>query len=498
MKKFVALLLSLIMLLGLAPMAVAEEELLTFATDWSGGVEAVVATDSVYMQTWMEQSGIQVKAVTATEEQLAVSPEKPDIIRVRDTKNCMGSDVFTMISYGELIPLNDLIEQGYCPNYVAALESTGDGMKLVANDEGIIPGFFQLRAKDAPRTFAGMLIRQDWLDELGLAMPTTIAEWDTVLRAFKEHKGAHLSGMWASLDALEYAFGVSKNNFFRDGNTIKFGPVEDNYNLMLEQLHVWYRDGILDPDVFTESADATYAKIANGETGAIFGYTGSTFNKIFSMSQEIIDAFVAAPAPVLSADNPIRVAPETPTANQYWCYVISADCENPELAAQFLDWLYSEEGMLLNNLGIEGVTFEYDENGEPYYTDLLKNNPKGYSLNEAKEIYMGEANKPSLITYEGMMIGYDTEVQKQSLVVWDDAENTMRMLPPLSLTTEENDEFSSIMADINTYVGENRINFIYGNRSIEEFEDFRSAIKSMGIDRALEIYQAAYDRFLAR
>lgn len=498
MKKLVALLISLILLLSCVPSSFAEDEpLLTFATDWSGGVEAVVATDSPYMQIWMEKSGIKVEAVTATDEQLAVSPVKPDIIRIYDTKNCMGSDVFTMIQYGELIALNDLIDEGYCPNYKAALDSTGDGWSLISNDEGIIPGFFQLRGKDTPRSFAGMIIRQDWLEELGLDMPVTIADWDNVLRVFREQKGARLNGMWGALDAMEYGFGVART-FYRDGDTIKFGPIEDNYELLLQQLNAWYADDVLDPDVFTENADSTYAKLANGEIGAIFGYTGSTFNKIFTMSEEVINGLVPAPAPVLSLDDPIRVAPETPTANQYWCYVISADCKNPKLAAQFLDWIYSEDGIILSNLGVEGITFEYDENGVPYYTEFVTNNPKGYSINEAKEMYCGEANRPTLIIYEASMITYSNQVQKDSLDVWNDSDNTIRMLPPLSFTSEENEKVTSLMASINTYVSENRLNFIYGNRSLDEFEAYRQDIIDMGIERVIEIYQAAYDRLLAR
>lgn len=79
-----------------------------------------------------------------------------------------------------------------------------------------------------------------------------------------------------------------------------------------------------------------------------------------------------------------------------------------------------------------------------------------------------------------------------------DEANTIREVPTLTFTTEESDEIALIMTDITTYVSENRINFIYGNRSVEEFEAFRADIKKMGIDRVLEIYQAAYDRYLAR
>lgn len=497
MKKLTALILSVLMLAAMiVPACAADEEVvLTFATYWSGGPEAVEATDSVYMQVWMEKTGIKVQAVTASDEQLATNPVKPDIIKVFDTGATMGSDVYSLISYGDIIPLNDLFEQGYGANYRAWLEKIPGADKMVKNDDGVYPAFYMLRAADAPKSFSGMLIRQDWLTELGLEMPKTIADWDNVLRTFKEKKGATLSGMWAGLQGLEYAFAVT-DGFFVDGKNVHFGPVEDNYGLFLNQFHTWYKDGVLDPDIFTESTDAVYAKIASGEIGAIFGYTGSTFNKILTMDADVAAGWVPAPVAVLSEENPINVAFKTQPM-QTTGYMISADCKHPELAAQFIDWIYSEEGTMLSNFGVEGVSYEYVD-GVPTFTPEISNNPKGYSFTDALEIYAGESNKPCVITREGMMASYTTDVQQQSLKVWMDEANTIREVPTLTFTTEESDEIVLIMTDITTYVSENRINFIYGNRSVEEFEAFRSDIKKMGIDRVLEIYQAAYDRYLAR
>lgn len=497
MKKLTALILSVLMLAAMiVPACAADEEVvLTFATYWSGGPNAVEATDSVYMQVWMEKTGIKVQAVTASDEQLATNPVKPDIIKVFDTGSTMGSDVYSLISYGDIIPLNDLFDQGYGANYRAWLEKIPGADKMVKNDDGIYPAFYMLRAADSPKSFSGMLIRQDWLTELGLEMPKTIADWDNVLRTFKEKKGATLSGMWAGLQGLEYAFAVT-DGFFVDGETVKFGPVEDNYGLFLNQFHTWYKDGVLDPDIFTESSDAVYAKIASGEIGALFGYTGSTFNKILTMDADVAAGWVAAPVAVLSEENPINVAFKT-MPMQTTAYMISADCKHPELAAQFIDWIYSEEGTMLSNFGVEGVSFEYVD-GVPTFTEEVTNNPNGYSRTDALEIYAGESNKPFVITREGLMATYTTEVQQQSLDVWMDEANTIREVPTLTFTTEESDEIALIMTDITTYVSENRINFIYGNRNVEEFEAFRSAIKDMGIDRVLEIYQNAYDRYLAR
>jgi putative aldouronate transport system substrate-binding protein len=60
--------------------------------------------------------------------------------------------------------------------------------RMIRTDNGSYYCFPMLR--DDPRLLnaTGLIIRKDWLDELGLAVPTTIDEWYTVLRAFKEKR----------------------------------------------------------------------------------------------------------------------------------------------------------------------------------------------------------------------------------------------------------------------------------------------------------------------
>ena len=45
--------------------------------------------------------------------------------------------------------------------------------------------FLFLRTDDKLKVFLGPTIRQDWLDKLGLSMPTTVDEWYNVLKAFR-------------------------------------------------------------------------------------------------------------------------------------------------------------------------------------------------------------------------------------------------------------------------------------------------------------------------
>lgn len=72
------------------------------------------------------------------------------------------------------------------------------------------------------------------------------------------------------------------------------------------------------------------------------------------------------------------------------------------------------------------------------------------------------------------------------------------MIPPIALTAEESAECGSIDTDIWTLVDENVAAFIAGERSIDEFDDFVEEVKSLDVDRAIEIKQAALDRYNAK
>ena len=71
-------------------------------------------------------------------------------------------------------------------------------------------------------------------------------------------------------------------------------------------------------------------------------------------------------------------------------------------------------------------------------------------------------------------------------------------MPPVSLTVDESAEYSKIMSEITTYVSESIVKFIMGQTPIDEFEGFVQNLEKMNLGRAIEIEQAAYDRFIAR
>ena len=67
---------------------------------------------------------------------------------------------------------------------------------MIKTDDGHYYVFPFVRGDEALCHTIGPMLREDWLEELGLEVPTTIDEWHTVLTAFKEKKGASAPFTW--------------------------------------------------------------------------------------------------------------------------------------------------------------------------------------------------------------------------------------------------------------------------------------------------------------
>lgn len=177
--------------------------------------------------------------------------------------------------------------------------------------------------------------------------------------------------------------------------------------------------------------------------------------------------------------------------------VITTSCKDVELAARLLDYAYSEEGHMLFNFGIEGVSYTM-ENGEPIYTDLLLKNPD-LSITHAMAGYIRANYNGPFVQDEAYASQYYTlDAQKEAIELWSDTNAGNHILPPVTPTVDESKEQAQIMNEINTYRDEMTLKFILGNKSFDEWDDYVKTIKGMNIDRVLEIQNAALERYEAR
>jgi len=378
---------------------------------------------------------------------------------------------------------------------------------MIKTDEGHYYVFPFIRGDDALCNTIGLMLREDWLKELNLEVPTTIDEWHTVLTAFKEKKGATAPFTWeytmgalTQVNPFAYAYGTTQEFYKGTDGKIYFGAVEEGYKEYLTTFNQWYKEGLLDQDLATLALDQVSAKMTNGSAGASMGWAGSRMGTWINAAQATDSDYmlVAAPYPTLvKGDKPEMGQIDNRYPNQ-GCVAITTSCQDVETAARLLDYAYSEEGHMLFNFGIEGESFTMID-GYPTYTDTILNNPDGWSVAQSLSAYIrGNYNGPFVQDIRYLEQYYTIDNQKETNAVWGATNAASYKIPPITPTAEESKEFSTIMNEINTYRDEMTLKFIFGTENLDDFEDYVKTIENMGLKRALEIQNAALERYQER
>ena len=176
---------------------------------------------------------------------------------------------------------------------------------------------------------------------------------------------------------------------------------------------------------------------------------------------------------------------------------ISSQCKNVEAAVWLLDWLYSEEGQICYNFGIEGESYEM-VNGKPVYTDLIMNNPDGWSQAQALAAYTRTSTSGAGIQSEDYIEQYySQDNQKKALELSMKTDMGEHMFPPTSVSEENQDRYSEIMSQVKTLSDEMEASFICGTTPMSEWDSYQQKLKDAGIEEAVQMMQEAYDTYKA-
>ena len=399
------------------------------------------------------------------------------------------------IHEGYILGLNSLVDK-YSPNYKKYLEDNPEINKMVKVDKDEYFGYNFIRNSDILLTYNGPVIRKDWLDELGLAVPETIAEWHVMLTAFKEQKGveAPLSFERKIFRNGEFvgAYGITQGFYLEDG-VVKYGATQPAYKEFLSEFSKWYKEGLIDKNIANADAKVVETNILSEKSGATVAFAGSEMGKW-------LGTFNLTAAPHLSAvkgerakfgQRDLKVAVSGIAA-------ITTVCKTPELAARFLDYGYSEKGHLLYNFGIQDVSYTI-EDGNPKYTDTIMKNPQGLSVSEAMARHARANQQGPFVQSENYLDQYYVlPEQKNAHRIWGDNDVKDYQLPRLIPSVEQSAELAKILAEADEYVDNMTVKFIMGIESIENFDSYVDTINRFNIGRAIEIYQDALTGYNTR
>ncbi len=193
-------------------------------------------------------------------------------------------------------------------------------------------------------------LRKDWLDNLGLSVPTTIQELETVLTAFvnDDPDGNGIDDtVGLVVDATEpvagynhqfglepifYAFGAYPTYWMNDvNNEVYFGSTSENMKQALELLSDWYSKGLIDKQFATRiGTGETEAVFTSGQSGAYFGAVHANYTDAFTNNNDI--ELVAVNAP-LSQDGKYNYVLPSPVSSML---CISSKCKDPAKALEII------------------------------------------------------------------------------------------------------------------------------------------------------------------
>lgn len=385
----------------------------------------------------------------------------------------------------------------YLKDYQAVRTRGAYEEKSTITDKGRIAGFHIIYT-EAQGPWMGIQIRKDWLDDLGLEVPVTFDDWEVMLTKFKEEKGAYAplsigqNGYMETSHALSAGFGVYEDFMQVDGK-VQYGPLQDGWKEYLTLLSDWYAKGLLDPDFMTNGAwQVDTAMVVNGQTGA--------FNAMYTMISQYENSaegirVIPVASPVKKAGDHLHIRREDAMVGNN--VSISADSANKELAMQLMNYFYSEEGSLLCNYGIEGDTFDFVE-GKPQVTAKISDNAE-YSMSQAQALYLMPPSRFGGLYDWTRELASVPEKDQEAFEVWSTADDNYILPSRITYTSEESSERAKIVAEVSTYMQETSVKFITGVENIDTgWDHYVSTLKSLGVERAEEITQAALDRFNAR
>ena len=491
MKKIVGTLLATSMTLGAGSMAVfADEEQtasgsITYPIDtemelslWSR--ESLSVNDAY--ASWeespnhtaiAEKTGVKIewlypaKGSDGNESLMWMQDELPNMVYTYLTP-IRGAE---LISDGLVCDLTDYLPE-YAPDFWEYINRPENSIELkgIRTEDGKIFGIPNIKEGTYNLTWQGPYVRQDWLDECGLDYPVTVEEWENLLITFKEKYNAVFAAEMGSLNGSGFmASGFDALGFLNaaicvDDGKVVIAQMQPEWKEMMEVVHKWWDMGLIDKDCLTLDNDGVRNKAVNNEVGVTFGALSFGTNLRKDAAAENTGAdWVGMEMP--------RTAPGEPTsmikcsasklANYYT--VVTTGCNEDELimALEFLNYGYTEEGMMYWNFGVEGETYTLDEEGIPQWTELITDDPSGLASATTRYTFGGAGPTVQLAQ---LVKSKNDPVIAAAVDKWiENTEAPSHYLPSISLTEEENEIYVEKWNAISTYINEESMKFWSGD-----------------------------------
>lgn len=363
-----------------------------------------------------------------------------------NVKNDLGLDIeFVSVPRSEEIPkLNVLMASNSAPDISytytssvvynfqknggladlsSALENYGQDLVEYLGEEVLSYGQFDgvqaaIPAKRISRAKYATYIRKDWVDALGMEMPTTKEEFHEILKAFKEKDPGGVGDNLVPYEAwsdVTWAFGQIMDSFIdysADDKELAMNypgeiPITlPGYKDGMKWINQLYNEGLIDPQFPLYKDNVT--PDANASAGFVGAYSHNYDYPLRTSPGIITELKKANPdaefVPVDCFENPYM---DNETVKQIYSpagllIFVPATSQNVDGAVAYLNWLSSYDVRFFLTCGEEGVHHTLDENGIPVMVNV-----------EGEKIM----NSPNNLDYALILNGVDLDDQTKNLEV---------------------------------------------------------------------------------
>lgn len=298
-------------------------------------------------------------------------------------------------------------------------------------------------------------VRQDWLDEANIDMPSNYEEFLDMLRAFKA-KGENIIPITAAgILNSDAPYDIFLREFYQDAipdfyqkedGTWVDGFAEDAMKQAMQRFQDAYKEGLIDATVVTNDTSSCRKKFNDGLVGA-FNYWAGTWG--MKLEDGTPGSKLSAMPAIEEVKNSGGYTGRVPLA-----MVITSNCENPEGVFEHLV-LYSHdggEGQMLFTHGVEGVHYTKNDDGTITAMSQLADPTKTVE----KSFYAPEW----CITNWTDPLQLDERVNASLNVYLQD--KSLALIPPASAALTENQDQiyqirSRVLADV-----------LHGNTTVDE------------------------------
>lgn len=401
------------------------------------------------------------------------------------------------IEDGIIIDLYDDLKE-YAPNYWNILTSDDNAYMTMRTQSGYMGCIAQL-LKKAGTENQGMIVRKDWLEASGVGSLDTMDQYEQYLTYCKDNYGAYAYLQYEGLDTdWGSAFNITPGAFNVVDGKVVHSFTTDAFKDYLTKMNDWYKKGLFNDDFYNDTDITTVRTDMANDLCSFVDGSAEGMSNIFDMNPENASMELKATAyPKADGVDEIHVGFESKLIKNSDTWAISTACDDPIPLLKLVNWLYSEEGQQMYNWGEEGVAFEYDENGQPQWTDLVVNNPDGLNFMFASYLYatgVGSVYFPGVYDMEKGFYSYNDDQLEavDTLASLTDGANNMPAY--VSLDNAEQDRYNSVATDLDTYANGMILKFILGDEPMSNYQAFLDTCMDMGLQQMTDIYQGAYDR----